>query len=402
VSTPLSLVDDSAPAAPIPEESSRFRPDIQGLRGLAVTLVILQHANVAHFTGGFIGVDVFFVISGFVITQSLLAFGPGRLASHLSTFYGRRIRRIVPAATLALIGTVIAAYVALRHNFPPLLLGDVRWASLFAENFRLTSTSANYFIPGITPSLVTQFWSLAVEEQYYLIYPLIFLTTMSLASGRFRPVALRLLLAIGIVASAWWSWHATALAPISSYYSPLTRFWELALGGFVALTPSSWRCRSRLVALVVSVLAVIVLTGAVLRLNDFSVYPGVLAWWPCAAAAALLWSGERAATGGPYSWLACRPARYVGDISYSLYLWHYIWLILPLYLSPAAPSAGSRFLDVAGAAACAVASYHLIENPLRRSPRLRRDKVATFALLVICVAASWDATLVVARLLGSH
>ena len=388
--------------APLGTHLSRFRPDVQGLRALAVTLVILAHANVAHATGGFIGVDVFFVISGFVITHSLLDFGPGHLRSSLSTFYGRRVRRIVPAATLALVATLIVADVLLGRNFPPALIGDVRWASLFGENFRLTATSANYFIPGITPSLVTHFWSLAVEEQFYLFYPLVFLTTVTLSPVRHRRNALRALLGVGVVVSAWWSWHATGPAPISSYYSLLTRFWELALGGLVALTPVAWRCRSRVVAVLVGVGALVALALATFRLTDASVYPGILAWWPCGATAALLWSGDRAAVGGPYSWLSWRPVRYVGDLSYSLYLWHYGWLVMPLYLSATAPSGVARAWEVAGVFACAMISYHLVENPLRRSRRLRRDAVATTLILVIGVAATWDASFLVQRLIGAR
>jgi peptidoglycan/LPS O-acetylase OafA/YrhL len=402
VTTPSTPLVRSGDTSSLPPLTPHFRPDVQGLRALAVVLVILDHAGVARCAGGFIGVDVFFVISGFVITQSLLAFGPGRLASHLSTFYGRRIRRIVPAATLTLVATLVGAYVALGHGLPPLLIGDVRWASLFGENLRLTATSANYFIPGITPSLVTQFWSLAVEEQYYLFYPVVFLTTLTLAPPRLRQLALRVVVGAGVVASAWWSWHATGLAPISSYYSLLTRFWELALGGLVALAPASWRCRSRVAAIVVALAALGVLAVTTTRLSPTSVYPGVLAWWPCAAAAALLWSGERAATGGPYSWLAWRPVRYVGDLSYSLYLWHYAWLVLPLYLYPTPPSGGARALEVAAAVGCAVLSYHLVENPLRHSSRLRRDPVSTLLVLVICLAVTWDATFVVTRLVAGH
>ncbi len=400
--TPSSGILRSGETPTLPHPPSRFRPDVQGLRALAVMLVILDHAGVPHCAGGFIGVDVFFVISGFVITQSLMDFGPGRLGAHLVTFYGRRVRRIVPAATVTLVATVVAAYCLIHSNFPPNLIGDVRWASLFGENLRLTATSANYFIPGITPSLVTQFWSLAVEEQYYFFYPLVFLTTMTLAPARHRHLALRVLLVVGVAVSALWSWHATANAPIASYYSLLTRFWELALGGLVALTPTAWRCRSRVAAIVVGVGALAVLVGATDRLSNFSVYPGVLAWWPCAAAAALLWSGERAARGGPFSWLAWRPVRYVGDLSYSLYLWHYAWLIMPLYLWTGPQSARARLLEVVAAAACAVLSYHFIENPLRHSERLRRDTFSTALVLVICVATTWDATFVVGRLLSGR
>ena len=400
--TPVNGILRSGEPAGLPHPPSRFRPDVQGLRALAVILVILDHANVPHCAGGFIGVDVFFVISGFVITQSLVDFGPGRLGAHLLAFYGRRIRRIVPAATLTLVATVVAAAILLGHDLPANLIGDVRWASLFGENIRLTATSANYFIPGITPSLVTQFWSLAVEEQYYLVYPLLFLSALTLAPARHRFTVLRVLLAIGIVLSALWSWHATASAPIASYYSLLTRFWELALGGLVALTPSAWRCRSRVAAIAVALVALAALAAATTHLSNFSVYPGVLAWWPCAAAAALLWSGERAARGGPFSWLAWRPLRYVGDLSYSLYLWHYAWLVMPLYLWATPPSASARVLEVAGAAACAVLSYHFVENPLRHSERLRRDAFATAMVLVICVALTWDATFAVTRILSGR
>ena len=402
MNTITSPLQDPGGFPALEAHTSKFRPDIQGMRALAVILVILAHANVAHCAGGFIGVDVFFVISGFVITQSLVEFGPGHLVQSLSRFYGRRIRRIVPAATVTLVATTVAAYVALGRNFPPLLIGDVRWASLFGENFRLTATSANYFIPGLTPSLVTQFWSLAVEEQFYVFYPLIFLTTMTLAPVQHRRNALRILLALGVVVSAWWSWHASASAPISSYYSLLTRFWELALGGLVALTPVAWRCRSRVLALVVALACLGVIGVSTARLNPLSTYPGVLAWWPCAAAAGLLWSGERAARGGPYSWLSWRPVRYVGDLSYSLYLFHYAWLILPLYLSATPASGLQRVGEVAGAFVCAVISYHLVENPVRHSPRLRRDTFATAMVLVIGVAATWDATLVIGRLLAHH
>ena len=395
MASPSSSIVRPGDTSTLPRQSSHFRPDVQGMRALAVILVVLDHAGVARLAGGYVGVDVFFVISGYVITQSLVDFGPGRLGQHLATFYGRRIRRIVPAATLTLIATMIAALVALRHDYPPLLLSDVRWASLFAENFRLSATSANYFVAGLTPSLVTQFWSLAVEEQFYLLYPLVFLTTLTLATPRVRAHALRAVLALGVIASAWWSWHASAISPISSYYSLATRFWELALGGLVALWPQRWRCRSRALALGVGVLALVSVVAAALHLNTYSVYPGVLAWWPCLGAAALIWSGEAAAKGGPFSWLAWRPVRYVGDLSY----WHYLWLIMPAYLWSTPPTWQSRVVEVAGAAACAVLSYHFIENPIRRSRRLTRDLFSTALVGIVCVVTTWDVAYLVARLL---
>jgi peptidoglycan/LPS O-acetylase OafA/YrhL len=375
-----------------------FRPDIQGLRALAVILVILDHARVPGFEGGYIGVDVFFVISGFVIT-SLLRRQPSRPMRHnLAYFYARRIRRIVPAATLTLVATTFAAYFLLGTNFVPQLLGDVRWASLFSANFRLINTGSNYFIPGVAPSLVTHYWSLAVEEQFYLFFPLVVFSIALFTSLRSRTATLALFLTGAIVASSWYSWHLTPISPTVAYYSPFTRFWEIALGALVALIPGAWVRRTPHLNTVLGVAAFVGLGLAVWRLNTMSVYPGLLAWWPCATAAVLLWTGQASVTGSVATWLSFRPLRYIGDISYSLYLWHYVWLMLPLQMVHPPTSPWAREIEIAGAFACAVISYHFLENPIRHSKRLDRDGVAVALMLLICVGLSWDATLWVGHL----
>jgi peptidoglycan/LPS O-acetylase OafA/YrhL len=379
-------------------ETSHFRPDIQGLRAVAVVLVILVHASVPGFEGGYVGVDIFFVISGFVITGLLMRQPPRSIRRNLAYFYANRIRRIVPAATLTLIATVIAAYVLLGVNFETSLLGDVRWAALFAMNFRLINTGSNYFIPGIAPSLVTHYWSLAVEEQFYLFYPLVVFSLTWLTPREHRARTLGFFLAVAVVASAWWSYHLTPINSVAAYYSPFTRFWELALGGLIAVLPAAWARRSPRTNSLVALAAVVVLGVAVAHLNANSLFPGVLAWWPCGAAALLLFTGQASVRGAPASWLSWRPVRYVGDISYSLYLWHYPWLMLPLQLVHPFSSATARIVEVAGAATCAVLSYHFVENPIRHSKRLVRDGWATALLLLICVALSWDVTLVIGRL----
>ncbi|MDE3081937.1 MAG: acyltransferase [Acidobacteriota bacterium] len=392
------IIDPESVRALPAAEPSHYRGDIQGLRAIAVILVVLDHAGVPGFQGGYVGVDVFFVISGYVITSLLVRQPPRHLAANLGTFYARRIRRIVPAATVVLVATVLVAYVTLGANFNPQLLGDVRWASLFAANFRLIATGSNYFIPGVAPSLITHFWSLAVEEQFYLVYPLVvFLSTRSNLERR-RRTSLALILVLGVAVSAWWSWHLTPLAPVEAYYSPFTRFWELGLGGLATLVPAYWTRRAPRLNAVLAVLALVALGDGVLRLNATSAYPGTLAWIPCGAAALLLVTGVVPARAGPATWLAWRPLRYVGDISYSLYLYHYAWLMLPLLWTTPTTSAAARALEVAGALICSILSYHLIENPIRRSSRLSRDRLAALLVLLVCVAASWNATLLVARL----
>ncbi len=378
--------------------SPTFRPDIQGMRAVAVILVIMVHASVPGFEGGYIGVDVFFVISGFVITQLLLRQPRRNIARNLGDFYANRIRRIVPAATLTLVATVIAAYELLGAHFNASLLIDERWASLFGENFRLINTASNYFVPGLAPSLVTHFWSLAVEEQFYLCYPILIFSLTWLTPRRYRTFAIAVVLVLTIVLSSWWSWHLTPLNPVAAYYSPLTRFWELALGGLTAVIPAQWARRTPKANSCFAVVAACALFAAAVRLNGTSVFPGAIAWWPCAASATLLWTGQSSLRGAPASWLSWRPLRYVGDISYSLYLWHYPWLILPLQMVHPFASPLARVVEVAGATACAMASYHLVENPIRHSRRLVRDGWSAALLLFVCIALSWDTTLLVGHL----
>ena len=382
--------------ADVAHEPSFFRPDIQGMRALAVALVILAHAGVPGFEGGYIGVDVFFVISGYVITGLLLRQPSAPIHRNLGHFYARRIRRIVPAATLALVGTTFAAYWFLGANFNTELLGDVRWAALFSANFRLIHTGSNYFIPGIAPSLVTHFWSLAVEEQFYLVYPLVVFTLSWRATNRQRLIKLAVFLAAAILISGWWSHHLTTVNPVTAYYSPFTRFWEIALGSLVSLAPVAWARRTPQLNAAAGFVAFVVILVVAVRLNDQSVYPGVLAWWPCAATAVLLYTGQ-SSSGGVVNWLSYRPCRYVGDISYSLYLWHFVWFMLPAQMVH--PPAGVfKVVELAGAFACAAASYHLVENPIRRSKNLSRDGWAVVMLLVVCLAVSWDATLIVGHM----
>jgi peptidoglycan/LPS O-acetylase OafA/YrhL len=400
----LASSQTSSPAQPAPpadagaaHAGSDFRPDIQGLRALAVVLVVCAHAGVPHLAGGYVGVDVFFVISGFVIT-CLLRRQPSRtVGQNLAHFYARRIRRIVPAATVVLVVTVVATYHWLGPSVGRPLVTDVRWASLFAANWHLIATNASYFIPGVPPSLVTHFWSLAVEEQFYLGYPLVVFTLGVIFVPRHRTAALAVVLAVAVVVSSWWSIRQTGTDAVAAYYSPFTRFWELALGGLVALAPASLARRTPRLNALLALGALAALALAVWRLNDHSAYPGSLAWWPCAAAAVLLWSGSASSRLAPAWWLSRRPVRYVGDVSYGFYLWHYAWLMLPAQYATTPMSATSRALQVAGAFGCAVVSYHLLEDPIRRSKWLDGDNLAAFMILVICLLVTWNVTLLYVR-----
>ncbi len=376
---------------------TRQRRDVQGLRALAVLLVIANHAGVPGLAGGYVGVDVFFVISGYVITQLLLRESAKSLGAGLTDFYSRRVRRIVPAASLTLIATALAAQAVLGSQVDPNLPGDLRWASLFTANLRLIRTGSDYFVPGIHPSLITQFWSLAVEEQFYLVYPLLAFLVIRAVDARYKVQALAATVAAGVVASAWWSAHLTALQPTHAYYSPLTRFWELGLGCLLALTTTGRPIRTVRAEHLTAVVGVVLLGVALASLDARSAYPGTLAWLPCGASALLLWSGRAGARTPVARILSCGPLVYLGDISYSLYLTHYLWLKLPEVVTPPMTGAGWRIVELAGTFVTAAASYHLIENPIRRSPALARDRVATVFLLLVCITAVWLTAGVVAH-----
>lgn len=372
--------------------TSKFRLDIQGLRALAVTLVILCHASVPHFAGGYVGVDVFFVISGFVIT-GLLTRSPTRgIVSNLTIFYARRIRRILPASTLVLIATVAASYYWLGSYAGQRLVPDVRWASLFAVNFHFIAVGTDYFTKNQPPSLVLQYWSLALEEQFYIFFPALLFGIIGFTAGRRHRMYLLSALGAVVIVSAWWSVVETPHNPVDAYFSPFTRFWELGLGGLIALLPPTWQLRNRAASAAIGWFGLGAVIVAAVLLNAQSAYPGWLAWWPCAGAAAILWVGRENTPFGPTMALSLRPFIYVGAISYSLYLWHFAWLNIPLQYATTAMSPTSRILQIAGASICAVISYHFIENPFRRSRWITEHKWSAFALGIILIASIWVVT----------
>lgn len=372
-----------------------FRPDIQGMRAVAVLLVIADHAGIAGFAGGYIGVDLFFVVSGYVITQLLLREAGKGIGTGLADFYSRRVRRIVPAATATLVGTVLVGWALLGSNLDPKLPGDVRWASLFAANWRFIETNANYFVQGLPPSPITQFWSLGVEEQFYLCFPLVVLLIARFVPRARRLVALQGTLVVAIALSAWWSVHISAVDPVPAYYSPFTRFWELGLGCLLATLTLHRPTRTARSERLAVVLGLGLLVAALVVLNASSDYPGSLAWLPCGSAALLIWAGVGGQRNAVTRVLSTRPLRVIGDLSYSLYLTHFAWLVLPEQLGHPLTSWPWRLLELLGTAVSAVLSYALLENPIRRSRALAKDRFATVLVLLVCIAAVWTASLFV-------
>ena len=359
-----------------------FRGDIQGLRAIAVLVVVAGHAGVPFLPGGFVGVDVFFVISGFLISQVLYdeVSRTGRVS--LGDFYARRARRILPAATLVLAVTVVASLVWISVLDALRVVTDAVWATFFAANIRFAAVGADYFAQEQSTSPLQHYWSLAVEEQFYLVWPLVLLGCLWLARRRGadglhahrrlpRPTVFVVLVVLAALSLAY-GVIRTATDPTGAYFSTPARAWELAVGAALALVArhvaSRQAPRTRAALAIAGVLAIAV---ACVAYDGATAFPGVAALVPVLGSSAVLLAG--AGGHGREPWpvraLGAAPLRLVGDWSYSLYLWHWPLLVItPLALERSLTTA-ETVAAVAAAFVLAALTYRFVETPLR-SPRL--------------------------------
>ncbi|KNX36428.1 acyltransferase family protein [Luteipulveratus halotolerans] len=384
---------------PQPKRSAQ-RGDIQGMRAVAVLLVVLSHAHIAGFTGGYVGVDVFFVISGFLITGILAreVRRSGRVS--ILDFYARRARRILPAASVALVAIAVAAAFVYTTGNLRLVLKDVVWAAFFGENINLARAGTDYFSTSSFVSPVQHFWSLAVEEQFYLAWPALIAALVLLARrGRSadgehtRETVVRwsaAVIAVLVVLSFIWSVWRTGAEPQMAYYSTFTRGWELGIGALLALC-AGWVSRRpaplKLVATWVG-LAAIVLAGT--QYDDATPFPGHHAALPVLGAALVLAGGIDGPRWGARVLLDTRPMRFVGDISYSLYLWHWPLLILPPAYLGHPVSLRGRLVLIAAAIVLAWLSYRFVETPFRSVGSQRRSRALVLwpvAVALVLVSA---------------
>jgi peptidoglycan/LPS O-acetylase OafA/YrhL len=321
--------------APADPTSPHFRPDIQGMRAIAVGIVVLDHAHIPGLSGGFIGVDVFFVLSGFLITGLLLGDVAKTGGVRFLNFYARRAARILPAATLVIVATLAASYIVLNVIQARSVAGDGLWSVFFLANYHFAAVGTNYFAAVTATSPLQHFWSLAVEEQFYLVWPFLlgtvaFLTHRRRATTSYH-VPRRSLYALLIPITAYslyLSITQTSANPTAAYFSTFDRTWELGIGALLALTLPHL---SRIPGLARAALSWAGLAGVLLAATTFSSHtriPGYLALVPVLGAAAMVAGGVGRPRYGASSLLAVRPLRFIGDISYSLYLWHWPVLIL--------------------------------------------------------------------------
>ncbi|MGC0380397.1 acyltransferase family protein [Streptomyces sp. SAI-129] len=358
----------TAPAAggAAPPHSHPPRRDIQGLRAVAVALVVLSHAGVSRVGGGYVGVDVFFVISGFLITSLLLRelASTGRVS--LRSFYARRALRLLPASTLVIAVTLGGAWLFLSKARLAEYAGDALAGALYMVNFRLAAAGTDYLAQNSPPSPLQHVWSLAVEEQFYLLWPVLLLLTWRLARGR------RALVAVPLAALCAVSFAAGVLVTHTSapwaYFSSLTRAWELGAGALLALAAPRLRRLPGALAAPLSWLGLACVTLAALWYDDQTPFPGHHALLPVAGTVLVLAGGCAPTAYGAGRLLERRPLVRLGGLSYGWYLWHWPLLVIaPAALGRADGTAEVPLALALSAVALALAwlTLRLVENPVR-------------------------------------
>src|SRR6516164_2535845 len=381
-----------------------YRADIQGLRAIAVAMVVIYHLYPSLLPGGFVGVDVFFVISGYLITRHLWRGyqRTGKIA--LLDFWGRRARRLVPAAALVLTVTWLASRLVLPATRLADTADEVRASALYFQNWLLAHNAVDYLKSNDAASPLQHFWSLSVEEQFYLLWPWLFLAAVVLVrlrvrragrhrapgvtAGRAVVAGLAVALVLGSLA---YSVYDTRTDPAAAYFVTTTRIWELGLGGLLALLPERFgRPLGRQGWLGWAGLAAV--AASPFLLHGTSAFPGAIALLPVVGTVALIAGGSAAARYGPARFTSVRPMVFLGGISYSLYLWH--WPLIVLWSSYRGHKIG-LYAGPALAVAAVVLSWLTkvwvedkvrLARPLARHPSL---SVSTALAAVLPVALVW-------------
>ena len=378
------------------KQSSGFRPDIEGMRGIAVLLVVMYHCGIPGFDGGFIGVDVFFALSGYLITGLILneIARTGKLS--FQNFYARRARRLLPAAGLVILSTLLLGQLV----YSPLELARfAKWGvytSLYLSNYMFVRDASNYFASDVATNPFLHTWSLAIEEQFYLLWPALIVAALLLMKSRRRlAVLLTLISAVSLALCIWLTHYRQPWA----FFGLPPRAWEFGLGGLACMLPAERLGPHPRWTKLLGWAGLIAVLGGGYFYSSQTRFPGIAGLLPVAGTLATLISGT---PGGPSpltALLGTRALQYFGRLSYSWYLWH--WPILLM--------ASVRFLDftwrgklIAGAVALLLAqiTFLMLEKPVRLSPFLvARPALSLGLVLLTAVSGITAARMVEARAL---
>jgi peptidoglycan/LPS O-acetylase OafA/YrhL len=369
------------------KDPAGYRSDIDGLRAVAVTSVVIFHAFPGWLPGGYVGVDIFFAISGYLISRHIIE-SLGQQRFSLLDFYTRRIKRIYPALIIVLIASLAAGLVVMASGELIQLSRDALASVLFVANVYFYLT-ADYFSQGASASPLLHLWSLGVEEQYYIVWPIALFVLWKYTNRRLAVALIVLAMLLSLASSLLLSSsHATA-----AFYLPVTRFWELLFGsilawfdvmGVNALSSGRilfWLPRGAGVRVrdLVGIAGLALIGASVLLCDPKVVFPGWRAALPAGGATLVMAAGCAAWINRRM--LSLRPFVYCGLISYPLYLWHWPILVFVRLLSSGSPSTASLLLAIAAAVVLSACTFNFIEAPARFSRPARRHPVLVASAL---------------------
>jgi peptidoglycan/LPS O-acetylase OafA/YrhL len=380
------------PVAKVQDQGSDeigFRPDVEGLRGLTLLAILGFHVAMPGVGGGFVGPDIFFFISGFVITGQLWREVRTTGTVGLRKFYGKRARRLLPVSALVGVVTAIASALLLPPLQAKAALMDGIASALYVPNFWFIGQQVDYFAGNVLPSPFQHYWTLGVEEQFYLVWPPMIIGTAWLIRRMRRRAKADVpqsktpyvvLVSVVAVSSFALSLMITYVMPLAAYFSLPTRAWQLAGGALVALTAVYWRRLPQRAAVITGWVGLALILFACVYLTPATPYPGTAALLPWLGTALVIGAGCATPTLGCGRVLAVAPMRALGRWSYSWYLWHWPALVFaPILLGHALGLAGNVVVVVVSGG-LAVLTLRFVENPLRYAAFLRRSAGKSLAV----------------------
>ena len=358
-----------------PEQEIPYRPDIQGLRAIAIAIVVLAHANIPGFAGGFVGVDVFFVLSGFLITGLLVKERLETGTIRYGAFLSRRLRRLLPALLVMLVTVLFLASMLLSSYEAQMQTGSLLYSATWTSNFYFAFAEFNYFAALKAKDVYLHTWSLGIEEQFYVVWPWLVALSFAIAAASSKPdryfrslfTVIAVVFVIGISLCLYWA----QTTPLLSFYMMPSRGWQFALGASVfayshrsrlGWSGDSGLLHSTTTRRLAGTLGLVLIIGSAVLLYAELNYPGYYALFPSIGAALLIHAGTGTQAPAVSRMLTGRAFVWLGDRSYSLYLWHWPVLLLGGAFGLAERPAGIAAL-IGIAILLAVVSYHWIERP---------------------------------------